>query len=661
MPWKWRYPRYRRTFTKAWRTRKRRGRRLRRRRARSSFPRRRTWYSRYRKTRRRVRKRQKKKKFINLVQWQPENIRKCKIIGYKALIQCGQGKQCYNYNQHELDICLKNESYGGGFTILTMSLDFLYNEWIHYNNVWTTGNAGFDLVRYTGTSMWFFRHPHASFVVSYVLSPPFTVDRATYTNTNPYRMLMQRHRFFVPSLARQPRGKRYIKKKFKVPKLLMNKWYFQADFSDTPFLMLKASVIGLDTPYLKFSNDNNCVGLTCLNPEIFDSPGFWEGTQYSMKLHVYSFKKTPSTTNSYTLTELKTCKYDENSIFWWQYLDGTRQVFTSTAGGMTTANESELKAGIKPLTITYRYQPQRDDGKDNVIFLESVVTKKIDLPTNPNYRYDGLPLWLLLHGWIDWCSKFFRGDNIYDNYTLCLRCKYLYPIDHKIPGTTLLLPLSTYFMTGKNEYGYPLTNYEHEKWAPTIRHQVSVINDICMGGPYSSLPAGKSFALGIKYKTYVKWGGTVVHPQTVTNPDNQEVFPLPTEELQRLQVKDPSTQDFKAEFHKWDYRRGMLTSTAIKRALQDSDSEILSSTDSEEDTRKRRKLGEPDLSHPRSSISTKVQEACEKAIFQTSQKEESKVLQYKLRNQRLQQLILRGLIKIERRQQLMGLTTGHLE
>ena len=666
MPWYWRKPAYRRRFTRAWRKPRRRARRPRTRRFRQAFRRyRKYYYSTKRRKPRRVRKRLKKKKTINIVQWQPENIVKCKIIGYQALIQCGNGKQCYNYQQHVNDLCLKNESYGGGFTIFVMSLDYLYQQYLLYNNVWTRGNNGYDLVRYTGMSIWFFRHPLASFIVNYHLSPPFTVDRTTYTNTNPYRMLLQKHKFFIPSLARQPKGKRWVKKKFKVPKLMMNKWYFQADFSAYNFIMLKAAAIGLDTPYLKYQNDNNCVGITCLNPDIFDSPGFWQGTQYSTKLKIYSYKKNTTTTagQTYTLTPLTKCTYASNAVFWWQYLQpdtyvvATNQPFST----LTDVQESIVKDNLKPLTITCRYQPNRDNGEGNVIFLESVVTSKIDIPTNKNYKYEGLPLWMLFHGWIDWCSKFFKGDNIYDNYTVCFRCQYVYAIDHTFPKSTLWLPLSSYFINGKEEYGYPLTKYDEAKWAPTVKHQQSVINDICMGGPYSSLPAGKSFDLPIKYKVYLKWGGTVVHSQTINDPQNQETFPLPNEELQRIQVKDPATQDEKAEFHKWDYRRGMLTTTALKRALQDSESETLSSTDSEEDSRKRRKLGEPTLSHPRDSLSSKVQEACEKATCQEAQTQEEKLLKLKLRNQQLQQLIIRSMIKLERKQQLMSLTTGHLE
>ncbi len=324
-------------------------------------------------------------------------------------------------------------------------------------------------------------------------------------------------------------------------------------------------------------------------------------------------------------------------------------------------SETDFKKAVKPLTIEYRYQPNRDTGDGNVIFLESVVSKTIDIPSNKNYKYENLPLWILMFGWVDWCQKFFKGDNIHDNYSLCLRSKYIYPIDHKTPATTLLLPLSSYFMKGQNEYNYPLLDYESKHWAPTIRHQQTLINDFCMAAPYSSLPSGKSADLPIKYKFYLKWGGTVVHLQNVNDPENQPVYPMPTEELQRIQVKDPSTQDSQAEFHKWHYRRGSLTARAIKRALQDTETSSMSSTDSESEATKRRRLGEPDISHPRSSISSKVQEVCEEATCQTSETQEEKLLKHKLRNQRLQQLIIRSLISMEKKQQLMGLTTGHIE
>lgn len=557
---------------------------------------------------------------------------------------------------------MKNESFGGGFSIVLFTLQYLYQQWILFNNIWTTGNNGYDLVRYTGASLYFFRHPFASFVVNYVIAPPFTVNRETYTNCNPYRMLLQKHKILIPSMSRRPRGKPWVKRKIRVPKLLMNKWYFQADFCDTPLLMLKAAMIGLSTPYLKYSSDNNCVGFYCLNPEIFDSAGFF-ATTYSLKSGVYAYvknKQSTETEDNFSVKELINFHPDSSSYFYWRYLNGDIPVafFTSKK---TKVSKHDFDSNTKPLTIEYRYQPNRDTGDGNVIFLESVLSKTIDIPSNKNYKYENLPLWIALYGWVDWCQKFFKGDNIHDNYSLCFRSKFVYPIDHKTPATTLLLPLSSYFMKGQNEYNYPLLQYEADHWAPTIRHQQTLINDFCMAAPYSSLPSGKSADLPIKYKFYFKWGGTVVHLQNVNDPENQPVYPMPTEELQRIQVKDPSTQDSQAEFHKWHYRRGSLTTRAIKRALQDTETSSMSSTDSEEESTKRRRLGEPDISHPRSSLTTKVQEVCEEATCQTSQTQEEKLLKHKLRNQRLQQLIIRSLISMEKKQQLMSLTTGHIE
>nr|UHM26306.1 MAG: ORF1 [Torque teno midi virus] len=663
MPYFWRYPAWRRRYTRAWRRRRRPARKPTRRRARRLVSRRRNYYT-YRKRKRRVRRRRlRKKRAINLIQWQPENIRKCTIVGYQPLIACGNGKQSFNYNQHTLDLCMKNESYGGGFSILLFTLQYLYQQWILFNNIWTTGNNGYDLVRYTGVTFWFFRHPFASFIVNYAIAPPFTVDRSTYTNCNPLRMLLQKHKILIPSLSRKPKGKPWIKKKIRVPKLLMNKWYFQADFCDTPLVLLKASMIGLSTPYLKYSNDNNCVGLYCLNPDIFDSAG-WFATEYSLRKNIHLYiknKQATETDQRFSLKELTKFEPSADGIFFWRYLNGDIPVAEFPTPQTSPVTKEQFEKNIVSLVVEYRYQPARDTGEGNTIFLESVLSKTIDIPTNKNYKYDNLPLWLLMFGWIDWCSKFFKGDNIYDNYTLCVKSKYLHPIDHPEPASTLLVPISSYFYKGQNEFNYPLLDYEKTHWAPTIRHQQTVINDFCMAGAYSSLPSGKSADLAIKYKFHLKWGGTVVHSQTINDPENQPVYPMPTEELQRLQVKDPSTQDSQSEYHRWHYRRGFLTKKAIKRALKDSETSSISSTDSEAETTKRRRLGEPTLSHPRDSISSKVQEVCEEATCQASQTQEEKLLKLKLRNQRLQQLIIGSLIKMERKQQLMSLTTGHIE
>ncbi len=221
---------------------------------------------------------------------------------------------------------MKNESFGGGFSIVLFTLQYLYQQWILFNNIWTTGNNGYDLVRYTGVTFYFFRHPFASFIVNYVTAPPFTVNRETYTNCNPYRMLLQKHKILIPSLSRRPKGKPWVKRKIRVPKLLMNKWYFQADFCDTPLVMLKAAMIGLSTPYLKYSNDNNCVGFYCLNPEIFDSAGFF-ATSYTLKSGFHAYVKNKQLTETdQKFSVKKLTKFEPNSdsyffleILKWRY------------------------------------------------------------------------------------------------------------------------------------------------------------------------------------------------------------------------------------------------------------------------------------------------------------------------------------------------------
>nr|UHM26313.1 MAG: ORF1 [Torque teno midi virus] len=660
MPFWWN--RRRKPWFRTWRQRRNRFYKKRKRpryRRRGRYPARRR---RRRRRRRRYKVRRKKQRLV-VTQWQPDSIRKCKIIGVGALVVGAQGKQLLCYTTVKTKPTPAKAPMGGGFGVEKFNLSYLYEEWVFRNNIWTHSNILLDLIRYLGVKFTIYRHQNVDFILNYERQPPFEIQKDTYMHCHPQQMLLQKHKILIPSLSRKPRGKPWIKKKIRVPKLLMNKWYFQADFCDTPLVLLKASMIGLSTPYLKYSNDNNCVGLYCLNPDIFDSAG-WFATEYSLrkKIHLYvKNKQATETDQRFSLKELTKFEPTPDGIFFWRYINGDIPVAQFPTPQQSTVTKEDFEKNIVSLVIEYRYQPARDTGEGNTIFLESVLSKTIDIPTNKNYKYDNLPLWLLMFGWIDWCSKFFKGDNIYDNYTLCVKSKYLHPIDHPEPASTLLVPISTYFYKGQNEFNYPLLDYEKTHWAPTIRHQQTVINDFCMAGAYSSLPSGKSADLAIKYKFHLKWGGTVVHSQTINDPENQPVYPMPTEELQRLQVKDPSTQDSQSEYHRWHYRRGFLTKKAIKRALKDSETSSISSTDSEAETTKRRRLGEPTLSHPRDSISSKVQEVCEEATCQASQTQEEKLLKLKLRNQRLQQLIIGSLIKMERKQQLMSLTTGHIE
>lgn len=575
------------------------------------------------------------------------------------LIACGQGRQAYDFIRHVKDVCDRNYSYGGGFAHAVFSLNYLFEEFQLFKNYWSHTNNGFDLVRYTGASIKFYRHVYADFIVSYSRSYPMTVTKLSFPSTYPLRLLLSRHRFLVPSLKSRPNMKKpYIKKKVKVPKLMSNKWFFTKDFSDVGLLHLKASVINLQGSYLKPNTDNNCCGILILNYNLFQNVGF-DLTTYTLKHRIYYFKKEGTQQKAYSIKKLT---YSPEGIFYSQYLLGNTTVFykkddTLITDGTAVTDLSQWEP--IPLLLQCRYQPARDTGEGNVVFIESTHSSNWDIPRQDEFKLENLPMYIALFGFVDWMDKYFHEAGIYDHYCIALKSKYIYGFDFTLPKDQVIIPISLYFQSGQGEYGSPPLIDTQQRWIPTIRRQLSVINDIVNTGPYSGVPQGKGFDLPIEYKFYFKWGGTVVNLQNIQDPSKQETFPVPRDQFDRIQIKNPAgTQS--AEFHYWDYRRGILTKKALKRVLQDSADESLSSTDSEELIPKKRHAGEPEVFNQEDSRTHQVLKAYEECL--SKEKEKTPDLQ-QLHKQQLhfQRQLLRMICQLQQKQRDLSIMTGQLE
>ncbi len=63
------------------------------------------------------------------------------------------------------------------------------------------------------------------------------LDQFTYPDTYPKNLLLAKHKKLIPSLKTKPHGKRGVTIRFKPPKLLTNKWYFQESLANTGLLV----------------------------------------------------------------------------------------------------------------------------------------------------------------------------------------------------------------------------------------------------------------------------------------------------------------------------------------------------------------------------------------------------------------------------------------
>ncbi len=100
------------------------------------------------------------------------------------------------------------------------------------------------------------------------------------------------------------------------------------------------------------------------------------------------------------------------------------------------------------------------------------------------------------------------------------------------------------------------------------------------------------------YNFYFKWGGSYPPQQEAENPENKNTYPIPNNEQQTIQIEDPLKQKYNTIFKPWDYRRGHLTKTALKRMYENiSDSES-HSTDSTSSTSPKKKKLTPHTPRP---------------------------------------------------------------
>lgn len=529
-----------------------------------------------------------------------------------------------------------------------------------YRNLWTSSNDGYDLARYTGCEVIFYRHPICDYVVIYTRSPPMTINRLSYPSCHPSRLIIQKKKIYIPSLQTKPFGKRYVKRKIKPPKLLTNRWFFQEELSKVNLVMFMGSAISPTSPYLSNNTDNNCAGITILNTDIFPHVGFLS-TSYTTKKHVYAYNE-----KAKTMTIINEFTYTSKGYFWPPYLQGTIPTYTLKDG--QTKQDSYQNISIPDekfdrafLTHQLRYQPNRDTGKNTTIWLESLISQNLDIPSSDQYKLEDLPLWLIGFGFIDYMDKLHPRDDLYRNFCIVLRSPYPKGFNYQYQASSPFIPLSQDFIRGKGEYGSPVDLIQNKYWIPCVNTQLSAINDICNCGPYIAKPTGKGFDLNMKYKFHFKWGGNILTQKQIVDPSKQRTYPIPRDLISTVQIKDPEGKEIKTQFHKWDYRRGFLTAKAIKRAMQDTDITDSSSTDGEEHQVKRRRTGEPAICHQESSTSAQVPQSSEEDSCQ----EETEETQFQLfqlqQQQQLQQHLLKSIHKLKKKQRYINLLTGHIE
>lgn len=576
-------PYYFRKRRQPWRQRNyRRFRRPRRWRIRSLI--RRRWRRRHWVRKKRLFNRRKKLTRLTLKEWQPKKIKKCSIKGILPAFICGKSRIANNYVLFSESIVPVGEPGGGAWSILQINLRALYDQFIKYKNWWTTSNQGLPLTRYLGMKITFYKTQYVDYIVVPQLCPPFSVTRDNYLNIHPVRMLMNRHKIIIPQ--RQKGKKNYIKKWFRPPDLMQNKWYFQQDLVNIPFIVLHITAASLDQYSIPENQISTNITLWSLNTDFFRNNQF---TDYGDEGYI---PKTFGTQNYYLYTEgngtTEPKKFSQmiplkNTT---TYSDGTKATkFTEwknkqTWGNPFTQNHSSPDVPIyynnttpsednytqehvfTPLHELYfqcRYNPEKDTGIGNKVFFKSNKLKQGEIDTIPDKDeivITDFPLWLIFYSWISWIQKSKPIQHIMNDYYFIVITPFIEP------KRKSYLFLDSYFV---QPISNRLTVTEKLHWYPQTAYQTDVIFSFAQTGPAApKVDRSQSIQAQFKYNVKLKWGGCPAPMELITDPSLQDKFPIPNTIFKTLEIQNPETNK-RTLLYDFDERHDGLTDRATKR------------------------------------------------------------------------------------------------
>ncbi len=323
---------------------------------------------------------------------------------------------------------------------MQFSLGYLYEEYKFRRNIWTKSNIAKDLARYIRCKLVFYRHPETDFIVRYDRQPPFPLEPLTYPSCHPQNLLLGKHKFLVLSKSTKPNGKLTKKKIIKPPKQMLTKWFFQHDLSTAPLFQLTASAANFQYSHIGCCNKNTIVTFKALNPGWFQI-GSWaqfrqQTTPYLPYRAVFSHLYFWDTSNwpADSLNQQQHQRFINDHSFQVKHDTYSDSVGYSTgffspkslnAVLITTELTKASHIGTLPL-ITCRYNPAKDDGVGNTVWLHSNLSHGYDKPTqDKTIIIKNLPLWMIFYGWLSYV-QYIKKDFRFFNIIHCLHRKPSY-------------------------------------------------------------------------------------------------------------------------------------------------------------------------------------------------------------------------------------------
>lgn len=552
---------------------------------------------------------------------------------------------------------------GGGFGVERFSLQYLYEEHVFHNNIWTKSNILKDLCRFLWVKFRFYRHPWCDFIIQYERQPPFTIDKWTYPGTHPHQLMQAKHKKFILSKSTKPTGKLTTKLRVKPPKQMISKWFFSDHFTDYTLVLLRAAALELKFSYLGFSNSNQEISLFYLDQAFYANAnwGAYSTTPYKPYDNIPSeFSFTYGTGKTGNITSETTKNYDSSISYekgWFQppLLQATQIL-----------NQKHIPTATTPINVA-RYNPNLDNGQGNKIYLTSILTKNYDPPTtDKTLLIENVPLWLGLYGFLSYVTVIKKGKAFLDSHAVILQSPAILPSSQIGAGKTYLVVDYT-FINGKGPYNETLTKNMKTKWYPSVEKQMETLNGIVCTGPY--IPKYNdikedTWELKFEYNFLFKWGGPQTGDQPVTNPAQQGDYDVPDHFQSSIQIQNPQKINTESILHAWDQRRGHFTKKAIKRMLDnlqiDTDYEPITDTPPKKKTRKGPQLYTPH--EKEEEIENCLHSLCEENTCQeTPDNLQQLIKQQQQEQHKLKRNILKLLTHLKKGQRCVELQTGLLE
>nr|UHS18397.1 MAG: hypothetical protein [Gammatorquevirus sp.] len=628
-PW---FGRYRTTYKRRYTTKRRRRRR---------YPKRRRNRRTYRRRRRRRYKVRRKQKKINIAQWQPESIKKCKIKGSGQLVLGAEGTQFRCFTVYKNEWTNPKVATGGGFGVELFTLKYLYKEYLAKNNIWTSSNAYRDFCRYTGCTIKAFRHPTTDFIMCYDIQPPFTISKYTYMMCHPHFLLQRKNKKIILSTQTKPNGKLTKKFKIKPPKMLQTKWYFQEELANFGLVTLIASACNFRYPWLACCNENLIITLYYLQPS------FWvhtEWAQYSTKAYNPLGHLTPMYDQLTFKGELNKTPYE------WKMPPTTSENYQSSLNkdsgwfcpkvlNAHTVLKDKQRQSLAPCGVL-RYNPYIDTGEKNKLYVCSILVGSWTEPKDTDLVLENFPLWAMFFGYTSYLKQIKNKTTPLSGSMIVIKSPALYRVFGE--DTKDFYPLiDKSFMNGKGTGNTDPIPPKKDLWYPAVFAQRDSIAQIVNCGPY--IPKynevkESTWQLNYFYNFFFKWGGSYPPQQEAENPENKNTYPIPNTEQETVPIENPLKQKYQTVFKPWDYRRGSLTKTAIKRMYENLTDDDSVSTDSTGSTSPKKKKLLPTLQDPKKEnkeIQACLLSLCEDSTYQEP-KEDQNLFQL-IKNQHFQQ------------------------